>query len=99
MITSIMKSRYDLEEKEICMDFLSCDEDGIGKVYEIRKRIKYIVKIPGVEKRIYCPTMTTVESSLKRHGILYSKWQLYRLLKRDNNLDEPKLQGALITKA
>ena len=81
------------------MDFMSRDEDGIGSLYEMRKRIKYIVKIPGLDKRIYCPTMSAVESALQRHGIVYSKWQLYRHFKRTDDFDEPKLQGAIIMKA
>ena len=99
-MATLMKSSFDSQRNEICLDFMSSDEDGIGSLYEIRKKIKYIVTVPGVERRIYCPNAKTVATALKRHGIEFTMWQLYRYLKRPSDAEavEPKLMGATVTK-
>jgi len=98
-MATMMKSHFDAAQKQICLDFMSCDEDGIGSLYQIRKKIKYVITIPGVERRVYAPNAKAAESAFMRHGIDFSMWQIYRYFKRGGTEEEPKLMGATIRKA
>jgi hypothetical protein len=75
--------------------------------YQIKKKAKFKVTIPGRDAPIYCHNATGVSIALKEHGRNYSVTNVYNLFWRRKGSDEDvykrhrskkKLNGATIEK-
>ena len=76
-------------------------------VYQIKKKAKFKVTIPGRDAPIYCHNATGVSIALKEHGRNYSVTNVYNLFWRRKGSDEDvykrhrskkRLNGATIEK-
>jgi hypothetical protein len=94
------------ENHMVTLTNVGFDNDGMY-VYQIKKKAKFKVTIPGRDAPIYCHNATGVSIALKEHGRNYSVTNVYNLFWRRKGSDEDvykrhrskkKLNGATIEK-
>ena len=78
-MAALVRAHVDVEQKQIQLTFLDCRDE---QLYQVTKKIKYVVKnLPGRRDVVHCPTGDSVSTVLKEHGIVMSKWQIYRYIR------------------
>jgi len=96
----VLNATVDHERNQIVLTQLRFGNDG-PVLYEIRKKIKYIVQIPGRTEPITCPNAQSCSTVLKEHGREFSKYDVYNLLatnRAEKGRNIIRLRGATIQK-
>ena len=96
----LLNATIDREKNQIVLTQMRFEDDG-PVLYEIRKKIKYLVRIPGRSEPITCPNAQSCSTVLREHNRDFSKYDVYNLLAENRAVKGRniiRLRGATIEK-
>ena len=99
-LTEQLPLRAKVEDGHILVDGFRFHEDGNVSVWNFKKKVKYIVHVPG-ERDIPCVNASHVAQALRSHGRRWSASDTYNYFddkRAPAHRNRGRLQGATIEK-